>query len=396
VKKIVLILFISVPLSINAQWELNYVVPPGSLDCFTANDSFIFVGTYSGGVYLSSNNGQNWVPSQGMTYGWVLSMAARNSNIFAGMAQLDGVYLSTNNGSSWFRTSLDFVSVSSITITNSTVLAADYDGVYLSTNNGLNWSKKIINNLNVHSLTSNEHGVFAGTSWGVYYSSDNGQTWAVTPLDSIDIWVVYACGSNIIAGTSINGVFVSNDNGQTWTNTSLNYQDIFSVTAVGSNIFVGTWLQGVYLSTDNGLHWNQKNEGLGNLNILALQIFGGYIYAGSFQGCIWRRPLSELIGINKIGSEVPKEFLLYQNYPNPFNPVTKIKFDIPPSKGARGMTSIIIYDILGREVATLVNEQFNQGTYEVEWDGSNYPSGVYFYKLDAGEFTDTKKMILIK
>ena len=78
------------------------------------------------------------------------------------------------------------------------------------------------------------------------------------------------------------------------------------------------------------------------------------------------------------------------------NPTTKIKFDIPPSRGARGMTNLTVYDVLGREVATLVNQQLTSGKYEVKWDGSNYPSGVYFYKLTTGGFTETKKMVLIK
>jgi hypothetical protein len=94
---------------------------------------------------------------------------------------------------------------------------------------------------------------------------------------------------------------------------------------------------------------------------------------------------------------------LFQNYPNPFNPVTKIKYQIPLSRGVsagRGVfTKLIIYDILGREIATLVNEQLKPGTYEVEWSatggGSNYPSGVYFYKLITNDFSETKKMVLI-
>jgi hypothetical protein len=103
-----------------------------------------------------------------------------------------------------------------------------------------------------------------------------------------------------------------------------------------------------------------------------------------------------VIGVNNISSEIPNSYMLYQNYPNPFNPTTTIKFTIPPSKGARGMTRIVIYDVLGREIAALVNEKLNPGTYEVDWDGTNYPSGVYFYKLETDNYSETKKMVLIK
>ena len=108
--------------------------------------------------------------------------------------------------------------------------------------------------------------------------------------------------------------------------------------------------------------------------------------------------------MRKIGGEIPSSFSLYQNYPNPFNPVTKIRFDIPQTspllRGApagRGVfAGIHIYDMLGREIATLVNEELQPGTYEVEWDASNFPSGVYLYELRSESFKQTKRMVLIK
>ncbi len=110
---------------------------------------------------------------------------------------------------------------------------------------------------------------------------------------------------------------------------------------------------------------------------------------------------SQLVGIIANNNQLPKEFKLYQNYPNPFNPTTKIKFDIPPSRGARGVpTRLVIYDVLGREIAVLVNDQLTPGTYEVEWSATggaeNYSSGIYFYRLITSEYTETKKMVLLK
>jgi hypothetical protein len=99
-----------------------------------------------------------------------------------------------------------------------------------------------------------------------------------------------------------------------------------------------------------------------------------------------------ITGIQQTGTEVPMKYGLEQNYPNPFNPSTTIKFSIP--KG--GYVEMKLYDILGREVATLVSDPFTAGTYSVEFDASMLSSGVYFYKITAGDFTDTKKMVLIK
>jgi len=109
------------------------------------------------------------------------------------------------------------------------------------------------------------------------------------------------------------------------------------------------------------------------------------------------------IGISKNSEQVPIKFALYQNYPNPFNPVTKIKFDVPSNvKSETTNVKLVIFDILGREVTTLLDKKLQPGSYKTVWDGSNFASGVYFYKLSVGNeqgepvFSETKKMILIK
>ncbi len=108
--------------------------------------------------------------------------------------------------------------------------------------------------------------------------------------------------------------------------------------------------------------------------------------------------INTTIGINNNVNDIPTSYLLEQNYPNPFNPVTKIKFDIPiDSRILRNDNVVLkVFDLLGREVATLLNEKLQPGTYEVTFDAAELPSGVYFYRLTAGVFTDTKKLVLIK
>ena len=97
-------------------------------------------------------------------------------------------------------------------------------------------------------------------------------------------------------------------------------------------------------------------------------------------------------GIKQTGFEIPGEYTLYQNYPNPFNPTTKIKFQITKLSDVK----LVVYDALGREVATLVDERLSAGSYSISWDGSSYMSGVYFCKMIAGDYSMTKKMLLIK
>jgi len=101
---------------------------------------------------------------------------------------------------------------------------------------------------------------------------------------------------------------------------------------------------------------------------------------------------SQGVGIKKISTEIPSSFSLSQNYPNPFNPITRIRFDLPKNVNVK----LTIYDMLGREVETIVNEQLNAGSYEVSWDGTKYTSGVYYYRLQTEEFINTKSMILVK
>jgi DNA-binding beta-propeller fold protein YncE len=96
--------------------------------------------------------------------------------------------------------------------------------------------------------------------------------------------------------------------------------------------------------------------------------------------------------VSKFGAGVPLVFSLNQNYPNPFNPTTTITFSV----GAYSHTSLRVYDVLGREVATIVSEDLPVGTYARQWNASNLPSGVYFYRLQAGSFTETKKLVLLK
>jgi len=104
-----------------------------------------------------------------------------------------------------------------------------------------------------------------------------------------------------------------------------------------------------------------------------------------------------LVNTENLNTKIPENFSLHQNYPNPFNPVSKIKYEIPGTiKGKTLNVKLIVFDILGKEISTLVNAEQLPGTYEVTFDGSNLPSGVYFYKLSAGDFTDTKKLLLIK
>ncbi|MBI5402981.1 MAG: T9SS type A sorting domain-containing protein [Ignavibacteriae bacterium] len=103
------------------------------------------------------------------------------------------------------------------------------------------------------------------------------------------------------------------------------------------------------------------------------------------------------IGIRKIENTIPTEYKLFQNYPNPFNPTTNIKYSIPSNVNRQSSNvKLVVFDILGKVVATLVNENQSPGVYEVSFNAGSLPSGVYFYKLTAGDYTEVKKLVLLK
>ena len=113
----------------------------------------------------------------------------------------------------------------------------------------------------------------------------------------------------------------------------------------------------------------------------------------------WDKIFEEILATTDVEdmNSIPDNFELYQNYPNPFNPTTKIKYSIP-SLGAYQNTPVQlkVYDILGSEVVTFENEQKSAGDFEVEFNGEGFTSGIYFYQLKAGEFTQTKRMVMLK
>ncbi|GBD87649.1 LVIVD repeat protein [bacterium BMS3Abin03] len=124
---------------------------------------------------------------------------------------------------------------------------------------------------------------------------------------------------------------------------------------------------------------------------------GEYIYASDRNAGFYILQNDFVVGVNDEKNPTPASFKLFQNYPNPFNPSTKIKFTIPNvGTSLMKFVQLNVYDVLGNEVATLVNEYKPAGEYEVEFNAENLPSGIYFYQLRAGSFIQTKKMILIK
>lgn len=232
----------------------------------------------------------------------------------------------------------------------------------------------------------------------LYVTVPTGQTWQVGPTNvRIDFYTVPAAGITFIEDSPVvnaNTNLSNNTNYATMTTTlivggsasSMNMLLFYGKTPFTLNpgsYFLGT-LRFTRLNMTAIIHLNFR-QGSAIFNNLTALTYGT-------QWTFTDPPPWNPVGINNISTTIPEQYNLGQNYPNPFNPVTKIQFDLPES----GLVSLTVYDMLGRQVAVLVNEYESAGTYLVDFDGSRLSSGIYYYRIETGSYAEVKKMILLK
>jgi len=353
-------------------------------------------------VYLSTDDGNTWqLRSSGLSGIYLSALLVSNNDIYAGSSGYHGMYLSTNNGLSWSNINNglpSFVSINCLASKGNYVFAGTYNGVFYTTNRGEQWYgiNSGINDSSIYSLLSTSSEVFLGNPAGVFKSTNNGTNW-INSSSGLPQWpnVTSLCYNNgIIFAATYYGVYISTNNGLSWIHRTTN-PDLRKIISSGNNLLGSSYPSGIYYSPDNSLNWYPYGTGFTS-TAECLFAADSTVFAGSFDRGVFKTP-KNIIGIKNINSEVPQKFMLYQNYPNPFNPVTKIKFSLPnSSEGGAQAVKLFIYDLLGKEVKTLLNEKLHPGIYETEWDGTDYPSGVYFYVLKTWKYSVTKKMILLK
>ncbi len=376
---------------------------PSTVNALATYDSSLYAGTAGNGLSLSTTDGAAWsrVWSTGYT---IDAVADSGAEVVAGIN--DGVFLSTDGGALWthtgFPSPIGVVPVLAVVVSGTNIFAGSSGkGVYVSTNYGVNWvqSNSGITNTTVRALSLSGGNLFAGTNSGVFLSTDDGTNWTPQGLsgiviNSIAIASIRSVGTDLYAGTN-DGVFLSTNNGSIWTQVNGGLTDtlISSIVTYGTNVFAGTDSSGVFLSTSNGASWYSVNSGLTSTDVVCLAIGDTNLYAGTIGGGVWRRPLSQMVtGIEGHSDNVVQTFRLNQNYPNPFNPSTIISYLL----AKKSHVTLTIYDVLGRRVATLVNQNENAGSYDVRFDGSALTSGVYFYRLQAAAYSQTRKLLLLK
>ena len=400
-----------------ATWS-SIGIPLADVGTVFVSGTNLFAGTKTGDIFRSTDGGASWklvVPAPsgtGSYYG--AAFAANGQKVVASSGT--SMFLSTDNGASWTGDAswTDGSPVNALAFNGTSVFAGtNGDGIYRSTDNGTIWTGPSLPAYTyVNSLAVIGTDIFAATSGGLYRSIDNGSSWNVMGL--VDSAANIAVGgTNLFVGSSGYGLSLSGNNGTSWTSITsglpnnpmvspscyilalgVSGTDLFASVALGNGGFSGGPTdKGIFLSTDNGSHWKAVDSGLTDLGVQSLAANGTKLFAGTDSSGIWEVPVASLTtGVKESVGKTPREFSLSQSYPNPFNPTTVINYQIRLTSHV----TLKVYDILGREVESLVDRQQTAGNYSVSFDGSNLPSGVYLYRLQAGNFSSVKKMMLLK
>ena len=354
---------------------------PTIQDVVLSSDGQIYLADLAYGVFYSDNYGQTWTDIGEFTPEGCASFGLHSSGvIFAGLTYtgIGYIHRSENNGATWEAIPLP-----------------DYNSNYA-----------------VEHIQFNSQGhIFLGTINGVYRSTDMGQTWQQcnADLNGIQIYTMTITDQDHIyvlttLPGSFDGYYRSTDNGNSWE--ALDWvQDIdhaLDIIGVGGCIYVIND-QTIMLSDDEGQAWSEISTGLnpdemyfigGDLELTP----SGYLYAGAkYVHRSIHEVSTTILDIAQINLPEGSNFKLYPAYPNPFNPMTKLHYDLPEND----RVTITIYDMVGRVVKNIMNMNQTAGYHSIRWNATNYagqpvPAGPYFYSIEAGNFRQTRKIMLLK
>lgn len=332
-------------------WENNGLRQIEAVSVSPSGD--LYAATYTDGVYRSTDNGESWVKMNTVINYRYNFLAATDSFL------IDAVFpkfrKSTDRGNSWDTTYIDSDSWSSILFNDNVVY--------------------------IHGYTNFESKIF--------YTNDLGQTFIEITIPT------YVYGKSGLSINSFDDLFFTSFGIYRSSYPYTNWIKIFTENSIciytdSNDIVYSAVEDGILRSTNNGENWDYIfNENMPRTFGQDLKIENGNLYIATNSYGLYELQIPT--GVEE-ENEIVKDYRLYQNYPNPFNSVTKIKFSLPQPENVK----IIVYDILGEEINTLINEHKQSGSYDVDFHSESLPSGIYFYTLSSGNYTSTKKLILLK
>lgn len=356
-----------------SSWNTSSVINinTGSVEASILFNNNLYVGTIPTGVFKSTNNGLTWIELNngfiGLGSNGISSFVIRDGILYCSTFGAGVFYLNNLNGEQWITYQDNFPvgisgTVTDLILNNGTLISSGGGNGYIYRNESgtTQWNEVFVfnplpNSFVVSDLYSNDNFIFAGSNFKIHSSSDNGLTWNYL-FDGLPNGFDY-----YLAGAS---------------------GKIYALTN-------GTSGAALFISDNNGASWNYLNN-LITPYVYRIEVIEDKLFAAAETG-LYYLPLSA-VGVDDPNNENPEDFFLYSNIPNPFNASTTIKYQVP----FQANVSLKIYDILGTEVATLLDEQMPAGRYEARFTDINLTSGTYFYTLRTGNYTQTKKMILLK
>lgn len=417
--KVIIIFLICFSSGIFSQWNIQNSGATGNLsDVFFVNQNTGYVSNIRN-LLKTTNGGANWSVIRTFQPLYVINSVYfinGDTGWVAGVFNFEPPFgfieVTYNGGVSWWtQQTLGITSrydeirfVNSLTgyafgTTNTTVMPPAQARSLFSktTNGGALWIH--LNPLGNDRWIINSNFINENTGWicangYVYKTTNAGDNWTLpSGIQFPNLKSVYFVNVNTgwIAGSDI---FKTTNGGASWVNQNAGTGPHTSIVFTTETFGWVTGLAGVIKYTASaGSSWVNIGGVTGsNLNAVFFINFNSGWICGDNGVILHTTNNAGISGFVQSGNSIPDEFSLSQNYPNPFNPQTKIRFQIARLADVK----LIVYDLLGREVTTLVNEELKPGTYEADWDASGFSSGIYFYRLISNEFSKTRKMVLMK
>jgi photosystem II stability/assembly factor-like uncharacterized protein len=419
---------------INSQWANVYTEQSNSWSSFFSiyftSDNTGYAARGDSSIIKTTNGGLNWFSLNGTSLFDIRSIqfATINTGYAVGENYQNriGYFLKTTNaGTNWSQIQFSGVRFRSLKFIDENLgyVLTDSNFVYKTTNGGVNWEIQSLNGSYMISFdfADANNGFVSGHYLRFYRTTNGGANWITSgrnifEMDFVDANTGYSTVLNILSSDIIK----TTNGGLNWsivyTRDTSSLNDLFFINnntgwVLGEKNRTNNIYDGFILKTTNGgVGWFEQftglqhdssscfsslfmvNSNLGYASTILCQSGGpdlrGKIFKTTNGG-------GGPIGIEPVYSNIPENYILHQNYPNPFNPVTKISFEIPVSV-TNVSTRLIVYDVTGKEVSVLVDEQLQPGKYEIDWNAEDLTSGVYFYTLSTGNYKETKKMLLIK
>ena len=391
-----------------AQW-INTNSPFQKTDFLAADGSIVYAGTNQG-IFVSPNEGNAWIRVDPSVFGaFTSTLPIFVGNPFSNIP-LDSILIAVDSSDisfsldkfltnmAYYKSILQNIAASGTKLLDTLKFSFDYGQTWVS-------FKNLPDGISIYAIAADHSGIYIGTNQGIFKANPHGTSWTSmnSGLTNTIVHAILALDNIIFAGTE-GGVFYDltysaspimwhplNDGLTNPTVMALAHNDMQSIYAGtdGGGIFIFQFIVASKFMT-----WQPVNTGLSDLSIISLADNEQYLFAGTKSSGVWKRPHIEMFtSVSSPDNSIPARFKLEQNYPNPFNPTTTINFTLAKN----GKVSLKVFDILGREVATLVNEELKAGVlHQATFNASRLASGLYFYRLDAGSHSLVKKLVLMK